>query len=885
MAFAVDLAGNRVRALATSIEESLHRTIGEEADPNRRKALLSLRRRLASGKSISDDEVQFSARMLSESQISLLSEYVLARCDGAETLAKYQSSYQQCAELSRQELQRALRRSTFAMGIGLASESTLQGLRHYVAIDPRRVRSRDRQIERGLLRYLLRASSKATPFGQFCVVVPGQFVAAGSESDSKVRLLGAVGRLRTSVRLNKALLSLLWPRMLTVPAIRDATPVRIAAGLRREESALTFLSRRGTQEVIRRVQFSAILEVVLQVIASAASDERRYGDVVQRLLSHEALDVTEADTRHFLDGLVGIGLLQFQTAISDHEESWSGILCERLAVVDDPAASAVVNLLHSLDAMRVQFAEKCEYARNSIVSEARQLITTCLSGFNVPGAPSVKMPFYEDASADARVEVPMSASMLAATRAIADLLSVTRELAWPRDEQAAMRHYFERQYGEEKTGVPLLQFYEDFHRDHLKDHIVRMQERNVVKRSESNADIGNPFGLEIVKQRRAASIAFEQLLLQRVLSNPGAEEIEISHGDLQSAFALLEHAAPLERSLSMFCHIVSRSPGAEEWRIVLAKPSAFTGYGKYYSRFLHLLPNSVRADLIGPARMGNGARLAELGLSADFNANMHPKMTSAEIAYPTEASDIAAPLRIECDEIAVQRDPQNQHRLALLHVPSGERVWPVDLGFLNPAMRPALFQLLSRFQPAAALSLPTLGWLNVTNADVTRSVAGGLTGPEVIYLPRITYMSAVVLRRRSWSVALLALQAPTPEEEDSVAFARLNRWRRDVGLPRRTFLRIVRPQARESNAAADRSDSNESAQQPKARMGRTTHDGSKPQFIDFDNPLLVQLLAATARAAPDFIASFEECLPDLSEGLETEDSMRAWEVVLQLNPQ
>jgi hypothetical protein len=56
---------------------------------------------------------------------------------------------------------------------------------------------------------------------------------------------------------------------------------------------------------------------------------------------------------------------------------------------------------------------------------------------------------------------------------LAEYVRLTRPFIWILGEQANMRHFFTEHYGSDR--VPLLQFYEDYYREHLEGHLERQE--------------------------------------------------------------------------------------------------------------------------------------------------------------------------------------------------------------------------------------------------------------------------------------------------------------------------------------------------------------------------------------------------------------------------
>ncbi|HEV7590231.1 MAG TPA: hypothetical protein VGO40_19080, partial [Longimicrobium sp.] len=189
--------------------------------------------------------------------------------------------------------------------------------------------------------------------------------------------------------------------------------------------------------------------------------------------------------------------------------------------------------------------------------------------------------------------------------------------------------------------------------------------------------------------------------------------------------------------------------------------------------------------------------------------------------------------------IGVEPDPEDPDTLRLVHAPTGRRVVPVDLGFLNPRMRPPLYQLVSRFTPPAMFGPPipespeprrpraaapeepaaeavdadtvavgggdadTAGAAPAVDADTAvadtaRAAADGIEippaepppPPRILARPRVTFEGSLVLARRRWVVPGELFPQREPHEAAADFFVRANRWRREAGIPETSYVRI-----------------------------------------------------------------------------------------------
>ena len=359
-----------------------------------------------------------------------------------------------------------------------------------------------------------------------------------------------------------------------------------------------------------------------------------------------------------------------------------------------------------------------------------------------------------------------------------------------------------------------------------------------------------------------------------------------------------------------------------------------------------LLPDEVQQRLFDNNARLSEHHLAEICGDAAFNGNLHPPLLPWELSYPTgESGPSQAQLRTA--EILVARDPDDPDALCLLHRGTAKRVLPVDLGFLNARMRPPLYQLLSRFTPPASFGpqVPETPGVAAderpsgpqTDRETSREAAPeekpAVSPEEVFYRPRITYRGSLVLGRRLWIVPAAAFPKPRNDETPARYYLRVRRWRSRHGIPAEVFLQVrplgsagpspaaadgpadgapaegaaetpaegaaetggEEPVAEESAGAAAAAASPGAAPRPgvgqKAGAAKAARpagpslrsDLYKPQYIDFHNPLLLDLFSKAPGPLEDFLIVLAERLPAREHLPSHGDDRFATELVVQID--
>ena len=85
---------------------------------------------------------------------------------------------------------------------------------------------------------------------------------------------------------------------------------------------------------------------------------------------------------------------------------------------------------------------------------------------------------------------------------------------------------------------------------------------------------------------------------------------------------------------------------------------------KYFSRFLHVLPEELRDDLRAHNDALTGEILAEISADGAFNANLHPPLLRWEVSYPTgDRAGLQRPILVS--DLRVEAYPDDPHALGL----------------------------------------------------------------------------------------------------------------------------------------------------------------------------------------------------------------------------
>lgn len=254
-------------------------------------------------------------------------------------------------------------------------------------------------------------------------------------------------------------------------------------------------------------------------------------------------------------------------------------------------------------------------------------------------------------------------------------------------------------------------------------------------------------------------------------------------------------------------------------RLCAVVQATYPGHGKIWGRHLEAMPDEIYLHwktLNQPE--SEDIIWAEVSDASGMNVNAHPPLMPYLIAIAGESFAYPPERCIPLSDIAVAWH-SDRARPALVHCPSGRRIIPFDMGMEALESRSPMYRMILDFGQADVSHRPVCRALNdklaVTSAD-------GMT-----VWPRISVDSRLVLQRRTWWVPGESLPLLLSLKDGSAHQALLQlkaRW----DMPDKVFyVAIFNPK--------------EGVVPPR--------DRTKPLYLDFTSPLLVDLFLRRASKA------------------------------------
>jgi hypothetical protein len=234
------------------------------------------------------------------------------------------------------------------------------------------------------------------------------------------------------------------------------------------------------------------------------------------------------------------------------------------------------------------------------------------------------------------------------------------------------------------------------------------------------------------------------------------------------------------------------------------------------------------------SRIWPNAEPCELFAPSDYNANLHKHVTDRRICY--EDGKVPDSMDIPLANLAFA--VESGKRLMLIETSSGRYILPLQFGMIGSIYMPVLQHFLLSVGNLDLVLQKNLfhphHWLitNGSRAAIER-------------FPRLIY-GRCILRRKGWSVLHDELPPRNRDANDLEHFLLMRRWQQNVGLPDEVFVFLEKPDAEGSPT--------------EHAAGRNAWNNRKPQYIDFRNYFLVQILEKIISSTTGRLY-FEEMLP------------------------
>jgi Lantibiotic dehydratase, C terminus./Lantibiotic dehydratase, N terminus. len=799
----------------------------KEAPPLAQKQLQNIRRSIFNGRRLKPQELEYARSVLQGDVLTALNSFLERTALLQAQQAAFHDLYNSTVVSLRLMLQEQGAADNFQQALTFSSDYFVNDFIKYQQTAPAAFRNEEFDIEKTLLRYLSRMCTKTSPFGRFTSIFIGQTDAYADKHDRFQPVNGGSG-LMAFVRLNSALFHHLKLLLRGEYEVLRHFKVYLNRSLCTDGEYFSFIISNEGRYKLHRIVADDNLRCVQEILKT----QEVIMDELRKALMQRSGQSAEVCTG-ILSSLVNVGFIEPDFGISVSDPQWNIKLEELLAGLplnDAVVAAPVVELLRCFTGIAKQLESGSAAERSALLQLAGERLAGLRSKLilSLPqtdlcealcrdnGLLSFKprQLFFEDSIQCSATPVLPEEALLSFVTAINHLTGCLYFYDRNLSVRLRMLDFYRQHYNEDQE-VPLWLFFEQFSLT-------------------EGAGVSNSFGTE--KERIAKCIT---VINRKAVYKEGDQELHLSASDIMGA--AMETGLPVTLppgSMSAFVQLYEEPDGISGVKALKAVVNSIhLGFGKMFSRFLYYVTPEITQllrELNANAPEGNDALLCENNDNAHSNANIHPQLLPCKLRMPG-GSNNAGSYYIDIADILVRED-RKQQRLMLVHRESQKEIVLYDLGLQLSNNRSPLFDFLSKF---------TSGNDPATFPIVASLLKPYLGGEGVLAIPRIVYDGKLILQRKAWCIPCDKLLFKQPDIGHDDYFLAVNKWRKELGLPARVFVHLT-------NKFEDAS---------RARNASNAGKGdSKPQYIDFHNPLLVLLYAKIIRKAGSSLL-IEEMLP------------------------
>ena len=899
------------------ISQQLYQIIPQTKDPKIQNLLLNFRRDIFNERDISSGDLDDIITNLPASINIDIKKYLGKKGCIEKLCGKGKDIFAEEVTRLRKNLHALASDEKLQKGLLLSSQSLLKRIPSYIARESH-LQKKDFQTERGLIKYISRMYAKTSPFSTFTNLVLGKPVSPpeGKKSFLWAESLKKIGPIN-HIRLNNFLYDYLRILLCKNPDIYPLFLIRPNPTLEKGETHYLYLTNNNNIEAFQRIPANPALEVFRRLTA-----ERKEGipfhRLVREIIDNQYIDAPAEDIRSYIDQLIEYGFLEYNIGVSGIDPDWDIKLGNVLKGINSndvniPLLVELSEVLVKLRSLAGEYGEAPFRKRNEILEDAfRRFKGFCMKLHKAAGLPGEerKSPeermqtvkkekkenaeagagekedeevfkhesntyfyfkpeqmFYEDTTANISPLVDEK-SLEAFISSLHGLLQQLRHFEGHREEQDKMRHFFIEKYGK-KASVELMTFYEEYYREFKKPEAELLQKKEETK----NALLTVPEVTERQEKNKGWLNRFTAIvskgMSKRNCLRLSLRQLTRTHEE----FPLEIESCGTGCSYGSFIQFYLEKKGDGEEKLMGVLNASFPGFGKLFSRFLHIFDDTVTRDM----RKWNESLAGDFLLAEDcdasyFNANLHPPLMPYEVRIPGGHNSLPPEYQLPITEMQVRLDESGK-RLQLIHKPTRKRVYVFDLGFQGHKGRSQLFRLLEKFTMAEILyPLPLLNAVAGIGQKSREEEEKKTGGAEIRVDPRVVYDDRIVLRRKTWHIPREKLPYKTPGESNWDYFLRLNEWRRELRLPEEVFVYVV-DRFRTSGAKPG-------SPKKEKQILKISRDDYKPQYISFNNPFLADLFERIIKRVPVSL-KMVEMLPDSRQLLRIGESKHITEFTVQ----
>ncbi len=917
----MDLLENKINQLKNSLSNQLLLAIKSQEENKVKNLLQNFRRDIYNDRTIKQANWETVKIYLSKDLIKAYINLNYLKKELSASGDKWRINYNAALLQSRQDLTNNVKHNeVLKKGLVLSAPGLLEKILKLENKSPENFKKKDFHTEKNILKYLTRIITKTSPFSTF-TNLGILSLKEKLETNIKIKSIDK-NSIVSTFRMNNLLVKYLKGLLFNYRNIYLYFLIRPNPSIELKKNQYSFLINFNNIESFQKLEHNPVLELILQRLA-----KNQEGVHFEKLIAFlaEQIDADSEQLESFIRELLDYGLLEFNLGVSGVDPDWDIKLKEVLSPYSEKVKH-IKELIQTLEKMRVlgdSLASVSASSRKDILREAHLLFKeTYFKIHEAAGLPEEerKIPtqyklekkenekpsnsekqeenkiddqdkvkeqeekfsqhllthfsikpyqiYFEDTvkNVDASIK---EASIKAFLDKVLSLVEHVYLIPFNTPEIERMKAYFLDKY-DITTSISILQFYEDYFRDVKKPHEKYETAKNTNGAKVTPAKPEDGKEVESVDTTIPKYYSIEKIQSGEKLKeqwkakstkhfktkfNHLTKIAKVNSNDLSE----INSGLNIKKGFSPFGSKGSFIQFFEEDNTLKGFiPFVVTGYGKWMGRFLHILPNHITKDTLAwnKQTLEKDALQIENTDATYFNANLHPTLMPYELQTPGGHNYLeeAAQLRVSDFKIKFCKETDE---LELFHNEKNQRAFIHNLGFQSPNGRSKLFQLISTFgkNQYFGFTLLTKSINNIFEEQHEKIKKID----NIIRFPRIVYENVLVIQRHKWEIGKNRIPIKSSLETDGDYYRKIRKWIKKNELPSTVFIKL------------------NPLRMPSYKLKR---DDYKPQYINFQSPLLVRLFEKMTKRIEEFIV-IEEMLPSKDHLIEDNGKHWVTECIIQ----
>jgi hypothetical protein len=757
---------------------------------------------------------------------------------------------------ARARLLRLVRHRSFRKALALASPVLSREYHQHLATPGREASMRAQRAERSLARYYARCAVKLSPFSSFSWTTLWHAETLTSDNGRSRASSGGQRRVPRprvvrSVHINRSIVGNLARCVARHPTLGGYVPVARAASQLERAQELIVLQRQyddGAATLMNLPREAVVVLATPRVLRfvtdclDAHGGRAPFDAIVDALMP---LLRARAEAAAWLRRLIDLGVLVHKLPLPTEAGDVLNVLACALARMPSPIASTIAEVVREWEEARVRFVTADDRERCRLLQHVDRGLVQAFTLLGAPCTHAWAALLYEDCVEGPMQPIALDSRWQARVDDLHQLLTLYGDLF---DLNLSIRETIRETLRRDFQGgpVPVLAFLAHTCRQGWTAEGAPAYEPFFHTPNVAQIETLD----QLARLREEMSEAF--------ITPSSAPELDVGVMARERGWLARLHALNLESSyLPALCVACYGQPYLAEDgspRFVLNQIGG--GPARAVLRVGAALPDGPElARMLGEVRAGLEQIYApeapcEISVHHDFNANLHPRATRHIVDYADDIGDADNAWSVADLSLYVRADGQ----LAVRHAPSGRDLAPLTMGQMADSFAPPVQRLLFSLRHA---------WMVAAKPFHPTSWTWRPQERPVEQYPRLV-LGGCVVRRRGWSLRREALPYRQPADSTLDYFMRVRRWREQWDLPEVVFVYA--------------STHNEAIQDQ--RRGRWTWNNHKPQYIDFRNVWLVEVLGRLLLEVKERFY-IEEMLPT-REGWEALGLSRPTELVVDV---